>query len=335
MPLLPPGVSEIKQAGRGTEEPSEPDASGPFTALGDENSQPKSFSTPHDAILADLHGYNRVSSAEPSSIAPRSDALNLPTPQLTNPYSNALFSAQSPTSERLLDPFTGAHIGDQLDEDELDENSNSKMEEDMWSHLSQILKLQSVIAEKHVKMEGIGLKKPGASRGKSKGPGVPRRSSTNIGKRWEQGADVDDEADEEAQRKSELEAEFAGLGDKFTWRKDAIDGIMKNLEELSSAVTTFHALRTPTIKFPSASCSSGPSAESRRESQLSSPLSQSQQGPSSPGAPPYTSLSAPAALSPTTAKPTLARLLPVHDEHPPPVVDSPVSMNESIPEGHH
>lgn len=230
MPHLPPGDDEIVHAGGLPREAWNPDATRPSITLAEEQVQrrtPAPLSTPHDTVLADLYGHNRSASQNnvintASNIA----AHDSVTPQLNNPYSDAFFSNLSPTSEPLLDPFTGAHIGDQFPDPAEDE---SKMEEELWTHLSKILKLQSVIAEKHVKMEGIGLKKPGVARGKSKG--VPRRSSTNIGKRWLQGADegADEEADEEAQRKRELEEDFAGLGDKFAGRKDAIDGIMKNV----------------------------------------------------------------------------------------------------------
>lgn len=231
MPHLPPGDGEIQQAGNLSRETWNPKVAyssiPPAEEAVAQKGIPTSASTPHDTVLADLYGYHRTANPNNQTInASDTSALDPATSQLNSPYYNAFFSNISPTSEPLLDPFTGAHIGDQLPENIEDE---SKMEEDLWIHLSDILKLQSAIAVKHVKMEGIGLKKPGAIRGKSNR--VPRRSSTNIGKRWLQGADegVDEEADEEAQQKRELEEEFAGLGDKFTGRKAAIDDIMKNV----------------------------------------------------------------------------------------------------------
>ena len=151
--------------------------------------------------------------------------------RLNNPYA-AGPNSLTPTSDPLFDPFTGVHVGD-LNPGYAEQDAGTKTEDELWTHLSKILKLQSDIADMHVKMEGIGLKKPGPTPDKAKeGGGINRRPSTSGGREWGEGAadeGVDEEADEEAEDKRKREAEFSRLNSKFTGRKDAMDGIMKNV----------------------------------------------------------------------------------------------------------
>ena len=191
--------------------------------------------TPHDALLAELHG--RATAAD----MPTNETLateNQPLSRLNNPHRvGSTLSELSSTSEPLFDPFTGALIGDLLPGD--GEQDRGAENEDLWTHLSKILRLQSDIAEMHVQMEGIGLKKPGVAPGKSKGEGIHGRPSADGTREWgENAADerVDEDADEEAENKRKREEEFAGLNDKFTGRKDAIDGIMKNVKVTLAAL---------------------------------------------------------------------------------------------------
>ena len=186
------------------------------------------LSTPHDAVLAELHSCRPKVDPSKKPFLPEDPPHDQGRPN--NPYP-ASPNISTPNPEPLFDPFTGAHIGD-LIPGECEQNPDSNTDEELWTHLSKISKLQSDIADMHIKMEGIGLKKPGPTPNKSKAGGINRRPSTSGGREWGEGvADegVDDEDDEEAENKRKREEEFSKLNDKFTGRKDAIDGIMKNV----------------------------------------------------------------------------------------------------------
>ena len=205
------------------------------------------LSTPHDAVLAELHG-RKVEMDIPGK---EQHVIEGPDQRrLNNPYPARpdFLTDFSPTFEPLFDPFTGAHIGD-LQPEEARQDPGAKSEDELWTHLSKILKLQSDIAEKHIKMEGIGLKKPGPTLDKSKGDGINRRPSTSGGREWgegtaDEGVDegVDEEADEEAEAKRKREEEFSRLTGKFTGRRDAIDGIMKDVRFSLDGSSTRHSL---------------------------------------------------------------------------------------------
>lgn len=191
------------------------------------------LSTPHDAVLAELYGIKLDGSGDRDTAATDISAHDYD--RFNNPFPGgpSVVPGSSPPSEPLFDPFTGALIGDFVPVGG-DQASDAKSDE-LWSQLSQILKLQSEVAELHVKMEGIGLKKPGPMPGKMKGDGTNRQPTTGGTRQWGEGTkhSVDEgtyeEADEEAENKRKLEEEFAKLSDNFTGRKDAIDEIMKNV----------------------------------------------------------------------------------------------------------
>jgi hypothetical protein len=225
----------LKQYTDGPSHVSSVDLVHPSADLVDEESAQRAttttLSTPHDAVLAELHGgkLGIDTHTKETLVAEGSPPGQT---RSNNPYPTApaFLPSLSPTSEALYDPFTGAHIGDLLT-DEQDPSANT--EQELWTHLSKILKLQSDIADMHVQMEGIGLKKPGPAPKQSKTGSVNRRPSTSGGREWGSGiADegVDEEADEEAENKRKREEEFSRLNDKFTGRRDAIDGIMKNVQ---------------------------------------------------------------------------------------------------------
>lgn len=199
------------------------------------------LSTPHDAVLAELYGLRPEGSGDMNATDnAATDAFSAHDP-LNNPYpaNPPLVPGLSPPSEPLFDPFTGAHIGDLVPGEE-QQTSDVKQDEELWTQLSQILRLQSDVADMHVKMEGIGLKKPGPTPGKMGGDGTNRQPATTSARQWgeraEQGVDEGayDEADEAAENKRKLEEEFSKLNDNFTGRKDAIDKIMKNVRRILS-----------------------------------------------------------------------------------------------------
>jgi len=128
-------------------------------------------STPHDAILAELHASpDGVASPEPSDV-------NLLTPPSSlHPYQ----PSGLPSPDHLLDPFDGTSLGTLVphSQDEVQpdhhsvpsqinlsapeigssKNANTAVtsSELVWSHLSNILDLQGQISKKHLEMESIG-----------------------------------------------------------------------------------------------------------------------------------------------------------------------------------
>lgn len=214
------------------------DLARPSTDMTDDNTTQRTstvpVTSPHDAVVAELQG--EISDSNPKTTS-QNEPSSSPRAKSTSPYSGnsarpRFLSDFSLSSDPLFDPFTGARIGN-LVSTEVGSDPNTKTEEDIWSHLSQILKLQSDIAEKHIKMEGIGLKKPGPTSG-TKSKGVTRRPGSSGGRVWgdgtEQGVDegVEEEAEEDIESRKR-EEEFSRLNDKFAGRKDAIDGIMKDV----------------------------------------------------------------------------------------------------------
>ncbi|TFK36973.1 hypothetical protein BDQ12DRAFT_686176 [Crucibulum laeve] len=125
----------------------------------------------------------------------------------------------------------------------------------MWAHLSRVLDLQSQIARMHVDMEGIGLGKPGDTKGKGKGkngigmgkpPGRegpkmrPRQASTLSQFEADGEHEGDEEgvgmADEEAEKNKAREDEFAKLADQFEGRKESIADIMNRVRRVNALI---------------------------------------------------------------------------------------------------
>jgi len=130
-------------------------------------------STPHDAILAELHASpDGVASPEPSDV----NLLTSPPPSL-HPYQRS----RPPSPDYLLDPFDGTSLGTlvphsqdsavqpdhhsmpsqiNLSSPEIGSSQNANTavtsSELVWSHLSNILDLQGQISKKHLEMESIG-----------------------------------------------------------------------------------------------------------------------------------------------------------------------------------
>ncbi|KDR85473.1 hypothetical protein GALMADRAFT_52158 [Galerina marginata CBS 339.88] len=170
---------------------------------------PSAYTTPHDAILADLHGISQKPSPnEPShypasSLAPRDDkpvSRAEPSQQNLRPNSSNSVPQQLPlpnSSDFLLDPFDGMPLGVLMphqDSASTDEQSPSQVNlnspeggsstnanpigsEAVWTNLSRVLEIQSQISKMHLEMEGIGTSK--AKAGDSKGK--RRKASTAAG----------------------------------------------------------------------------------------------------------------------------------------------------------
>jgi hypothetical protein len=138
--------------------------------------------TEHDIFLAKIHGQR------PSVTVKTSGEAHDPTPELPP-------------------------INPESDGGDGESRSPVKVKEDeLWSHLSKILDLQSEIAHLHVEMEGVGAKNnEGRRHGK---------------RRADQEWDARDEDAEDADADEVRDEEFAALADRFTGRRAAIDGIM-------------------------------------------------------------------------------------------------------------
>ncbi|CAL1695229.1 unnamed protein product [Somion occarium] len=249
--------------------------------------------TPHDVILSQLRGSKEasenaavVSDENQRSFPPRSSTTPnvgpLEHPDLapgdgvtTGRRSSAPtpLPATLPERDALYDPFTGAPTGvvfaqpadRQQHEGKKSSEEFNQAKDDLWGHLGRIRELQGEIAGMHVQMEGLGLNDGG--RGNSKRPaGVPARmASDTIGvDEWV------DTGDDDKSTKTARDAEFSNLSETFEGRRAAIDGIMNKLDELSKALTTFHALPTPVVDF-----SAPASGNSARGSHSMSPVLQS------------------------------------------------------------
>ncbi|KAG2367788.1 hypothetical protein BDR07DRAFT_1372698 [Suillus spraguei] len=229
------------------------------------STEPARFLTPHDDILAELQGYL------PSLGSPQPAEQQSP-----RPYAPPGSSSLNPGSSAVESPFQGdpvrtVHWSEIIRE--CADPVRSGTDDELWSHLSHILELQSEIAKMHVDMENVGLR---TARGHS-GPAVPERGGNAGTTRSETGKNRrrrdtigeeadDDESDEvtegedsddtnEVFRKRKREGEFTRLAERFAERKVSIDAVMNKLDNLSSALKTFHALPTPVLDLGSSRAS--------------------------------------------------------------------------------
>jgi len=157
---------------------------------------PTAYTTPHDAIIADLQTpaarsipvdvpsamHEQVVSPEPEFTATREPRAD---PKLLSPIAGPQYSGlqqqQSPRSQLLLDPFDGNVLGVLIPHQEqgsaaedmspsqvnlsttrdanVGTNNADTRSEAVWSHLSRILDLQGQLSKMHLEMEDIGTSK--------------------------------------------------------------------------------------------------------------------------------------------------------------------------------
>lgn len=237
------------------------------------------YSTPHDAVLADLHSSpDRVTS--PESTVPSISHGITPPPSL-HPYQ----PSRIPSPDLLLDPFDGTCLGtlvphsqdsvtqpdhslpsqiNMSSPDGPNQSINAAIPSELvWSHLNNILDLQSQISKMHIEMESIGSAdmknkkyafshKPALSSASTTGIGsgtkrtVPEDIFVPPGKNTREralstvsissspGEPEGDEGNmdvpsEEAEKDKAREEEFALLAHQFEGRKQAIDDIMSKV----------------------------------------------------------------------------------------------------------
>ncbi|KAE9398457.1 hypothetical protein BT96DRAFT_994805 [Gymnopus androsaceus JB14] len=242
------------------ESPRRSETAKPILDEGSPKSHPRSLATdlhtPHDAALAELNV------EDDSAKAPISASLSSPGP-----------APISSPREVVRDPFDGSNLGTLVlpdpnfyPEAHKPLSDAASRNEEIWSHLSTVLDLQSQIAGLHLEMEGIGTK---SDHGKGKGnrsanaikrPPVRAASGTAelLDLEHDEGVGVGEDEDEEQKKDREREEDFARLADQFEGRKESVSNIMSKLGELAEALTEFHALQAPSINFPSSRQSSVP-----------------------------------------------------------------------------
>ncbi|KZT75108.1 hypothetical protein DAEQUDRAFT_734572 [Daedalea quercina L-15889] len=223
------------------------------------------LSTPHDAVLSELLG--RRGSTSQESLAPH-DTTRQALPKISIDGTASSFyrsertatpsggaqtglrsgsASPNPAHDPVYDPFTGALAGVMMSpphEHEHEHEGSQAMSDadfdhtrdELWAGLARIRELQSEIAAMHLQMESIGSSDARSAR---RAAGATRRATEE----W------DDPGEAEEQRKAAGDAEFATLAETFRGRRAAIDGIMNKLDDLSQALTTFHALPTPVMDF--------------------------------------------------------------------------------------
>ncbi|KAH7917714.1 hypothetical protein BV22DRAFT_1135181 [Leucogyrophana mollusca] len=257
--------------------------------------KPGTLFTPHDAILAELHGRLAPSAdpVDPSRADTHSGVTYDPTSSAidTSLFTSESVPAQTLPAEVLHDPSTGQRLGSFVPV----VSSGGEIfgapargrtgGDELWSHLSRILDLQSEIAGMHVAMEGVGTRSGRARSGstvpereKSKPmTGTarnPRRRGGTLGGEDDEDegdGDGDSEYEDSGPEKRKREEEFAQLSERFAERKDAIGSIMNKLDDLSVALKTFHALPTPTVDLTQGSSSRSNTVSSDTSALSSSP----------------------------------------------------------------
>ncbi|KAL1951572.1 hypothetical protein VTO73DRAFT_721 [Trametes versicolor] len=226
------------------------------------------LATPHDAVLAELQGPR--SPPQPSARAIIDSARTAPklsvipsvgsqeradrTPSPSPGGARSTASSPGTTQEALYDPFSGALVGvmvprkqDREQERDAAAEHFEQTREELWTRLASIRELQSAVASMHVQMEGTGLSDARNAKRAAGAAGRVHSDTIHVGEDWDEPDGAADAAEE--QRKRARDAEFNDLAETFKGRRKAIDDIMGKLGELSDALTTFHALPTPTMDF--------------------------------------------------------------------------------------
>ncbi|KAF9520356.1 hypothetical protein BS47DRAFT_1335986 [Hydnum rufescens UP504] len=209
--------------------------------------------TPHDQAVRSLgigtfisphqSQGNKPSQEDPS--APRNDAPQGPgSTQHQALSANEIFS---PGPEDIFDPATGALIGVMYTPSPLmgdtaqstaepslpkrslradsDSTAMSEPTENIWAQLSKIRTLQSDIARMHLALDGPGIVDGAKDRRASAGKVAEGRN-----------------------RSASDAASFPD--DEFAKRRESIALVLAKLDSLSEAVTAFHRIPTPQLRFP-------------------------------------------------------------------------------------
>lgn len=197
------------------------------------------LNTPHDAVLAELHGHptghdlSARTDATPSTSAIGMQSIDtLPAAMSdTPPAPGSIANSTSALSESLHDPFTGMTVGILSPISPTKNNSSS---EELWAHLSRIRSLQADVSRLHLTMEGIGLGDPDT-------PHLRSTSPRPVGERFEEDENIDGDGGGgfEAENEKRRAREFERSEQKFDTRKEEIGQIMS---KVSARAPHFHFL---------------------------------------------------------------------------------------------
>ncbi|KAI0686810.1 hypothetical protein BC835DRAFT_433354 [Cytidiella melzeri] len=206
------------------------------------------ISTPHDSLLAELHGQrpdiNTSAKIDADlSVLPTIPSVGSLERPGASPGPGVRSSTASPNTspEPVYDPFSGGLAYILPGPHERDSPPFEQAKDELWSQLGRIRELQSEIATMHTNMEGVGA---GDSRKTKRAP-TRAHSDTIVGEEWPDLAEIEQE-----QNKAR-DTEFASLSQAFDGRHTAIGKIMDKLDELSKTLSAFHALPTPSMAFTS------------------------------------------------------------------------------------
>lgn len=201
------------------------------------------LNTPHDAVLAELHGHptghelsSGIDATPPSTSAIVMQSIDT-LPPATSDTPDSIATSTLPPPESLHDPFTGMTVGILSPTSSTKNNTSS---EELWAHLSRIRSLQADVARLHLTMEGIGL-------GDSDTPHLRSTTPRPVGERLEDDENIDGDGGGGVAEKRR-EREFERSEQRFDRRKEEIGQIMSKLDEVSQALAAFHSLDTPVFK---------------------------------------------------------------------------------------
>lgn len=206
-----------------TDVPPTATAPAPTSELPQKSVFTTALNTPHDAVLAELHGHptghdlSARTDATPSTSALGMQSIDT-LPAAASDAPGSIATSTSPPPEPLHDPFTGMTVGILSPISPARNNSSG---EELWAHLSRIRSLQADVARLHLTMEGIGLGDTDASHLRSTSP-------RPVGERLEDDENIDGNGGGvEAEKRRARE--FERSEQRFDRRKEEIGQIMSKV----------------------------------------------------------------------------------------------------------
>ena len=197
----------------------------PTTEQPQKNVFTTALNTPHDAVLAELHGHpTGHDPSAPTDATPSTSAIGMQSidtlPPAASEAPGSIATSTTPPPEPLHDPFTGMALG-LLSPISPAKNNNSS--EELWAHLSRIRSLQADVARLHLTMEGIGLGDPDT-------PHLRSTSPRPVGERLEDDENIDgDGGGGGVEAEKRRAREFERSEQRFDRRKDEIGQIMSKV----------------------------------------------------------------------------------------------------------
>jgi hypothetical protein len=187
------------------------------------------LNTPHDAVLAELHGHptghdlSVRTDATPSTSAIGMQSIDT-LPPAASDTPGSIATSTAPPPESFHDPFTGMTVGILSP---ISPTKNNGSSEELWAHLSRIRSLQADVARLHLTMEGIGL-------GDTDTPHLRSTAPRPVGERLEDDENIDGDGGGggggvEAEKRRARE--FERSEQRFDRRKEEIGQIMSKVSE--------------------------------------------------------------------------------------------------------